>query len=120
MRCLRNRLSILAHMIFLSPKKFTSFIVDTKNAHNTPCSYIGHHSVGRAGYICIKLWKETHTSWIEMKHSLGLKSDDALACHLLNTTVTVSNRKNSMETNDLNQSHNLVWETRYISKMTMR
>lgn len=120
MRCLRNRLSILAHVIFLGPKKITSFIVGTKNAYDKPCSYVGHPSAGRAGYICSKLWKEMHTSWIEMKHSLGLKSDDALACHLLNTTVTVSTRKNSMEANDLNQSHNLVWETEYISKITIQ
>ena len=42
--------------------------------------------------------------WVEMKCSLGLKSDGMLVCHLLNTGMTVSNRKNSTEANDLNQS----------------
>ena len=65
---------------------------------------LGHPSVGRANYVCFKLWKETHTLWIEMKCSLGLKIDGTLACCLLNTTVTGSNRRNSTEANDLNQS----------------
>ena len=58
--------------------------------------------VGRANYVRFKLQKEMYTSWVEMKHSLGLKNNDVLACHLLNTTMTVSNMRNSMEANDLN------------------
>ena len=65
---------------------------------------LGHPSVGRANYVYFKLWKETHASWIGMKHSLDFKIDGTLACHLLNTTVTGLNRMNSIEANDLNQS----------------
>ena len=61
-----------------------------------------HPSVGRANYVRFKLQKEMYTSWVEMKHSFGLKNDDVLACHLLNTSVTVSNMRNSTEANDLN------------------
>lgn len=81
---------------------------------------LGCPSVGRTSYTRIKLQKETHILWIEIKRSLGLKSDDALPCRLLNTTVTVSNRRNFTEVNDLNQSHNLVLETGDTSKMMIR
>ena len=60
---------------------------------------LGHPSIGRANYVHFKLRKEAHTLWIEMNCSLGLKSDGALVCHLLNTT-----RRNSTKVNDLNQS----------------
>ena len=41
-----------------------------------------------------------------MKRSLCSKGDDALACHLLSTTVTVSNGRDSTEANDLIRSCN--------------
>ena len=72
------------HTIF-GAKKITSFIVDVRNT----CVLA---SVQRANYISFKLQKETYASWIGMKHSLSLKIDGALACCLINTTVTVSNR----------------------------
>ena len=53
-------------------------------------------SVGRANYVHLKLQKESHALWIGIKHSLGLKIDGKLACHLLDITVTVSNRRNSI------------------------
>ena len=65
---------------------------------------LGHPSVGKANYVCFKLWKETHALWIGMKHSLDLKIDGTLACHLLNTNVTGLNR-NSIEANDLKLVH---------------
>ena len=63
---------------------------------------LGSPSIRKTNYVCFKLWKETHTSWVEMKHSLG---GGMLACHLLNTTVTVLNKRNFTEAqlNDLNQ-----------------
>ena len=65
---------------------------------------LGCPSVGRANYVRFKLWRETHTLWIEIKCSLGLKIDGVLAFCLLNTTVTGLNRRNSMKVNYLNQS----------------
>ena len=65
---------------------------------------LGCPSVRRANYVCLKLQKEMHASWIGMKHSFGLKIDGVLACRLLNTTMTGLNRRNSEEANDLNQS----------------
>ena len=65
---------------------------------------LGCPSVGGANHIRFKLRKETHALWIGMKRSLGSKIDGVLACHLLNTTMTGLNRRNSMEVNDLNQS----------------
>ena len=64
----------------------------------------GHPSVVRANYICFNLRKEMHVSWIGIKCSLGLKINGMLACHLLNTTMTGSDVKNSTQANDLNQS----------------
>ena len=58
---------------------------------------LGGSSIGRANYIRFKLQKEMHTSWEEIKYSLGLKNDDILTCHLLTTTMIVLNRKNSTE-----------------------
>ena len=65
---------------------------------------LGCPSVVRANDVHSKFRKEMHASWIGMKNSLGLKIIGALACRLHNTTVTGSNRRNSMEANDLNQS----------------
>ena len=45
----------------------------------------GHPSVGRQSYVRIKLQRDTHVSWVELKALLKLKSDDALACQLLFT-----------------------------------
>ena len=79
-----------------------SFIVD---AIKCMISHVTRHpTVGRPSYVHIKLQKELHTLWIEIKHCLGLKSDNVLACHLLSTKMTISNKRNSTETNDLNQS----------------
>ena len=103
----------MAHVIFLEPKKIMSYSVDTRNAHDNPC----HKDVlvleALVTYVHIKLQKEMHTSWIEMKRSLNLKSDNALACCLLNTTstITVTDSSNCMEADDLNQSHNLLLES---------
>ena len=80
----------------------------------------GRFSVGRASYIRTKLWKETHISWIEMKRSIRLKSDDALACHLLSTTTTVLNVRDSMEANDLIWSRNTVSESVNVSETTVQ
>ena len=76
----------------LRPKKITCFIIDVRNTCDEPCCWDDLASALRANYIHFKLWKETYTLWIGMKHSLSLKIDGALACCLLNTTVTVSNR----------------------------
>ena len=56
---------------------------------------LGSPNIGRANYVRFKLQKEMHTSWVEMKYSLGLKNNDMLTCHLLNSTMTVLNRRNS-------------------------
>ena len=80
----------------------------------------GRPSVGRASYIRTKLRKETHISWIKMKHSIRLKSDDALACHLLSTTATVLNVRDSMEANDLIRSRNTVSESVDVSETTVQ
>ena len=47
-------------------------------------------------YIRFKPRKEMYTSWIGIKRFLGLKIDGAQACRLLDTTVTGSNRRNSI------------------------
>ena len=65
---------------------------------------LGRPSIERANYICFKFQKVTYTSWVEMGCSLGLKSNGMLGCHPLNTAVTILNRRNSTEANDLNQS----------------
>ena len=52
-----------------------------------PC---GRPSVGRQSYVRIKLRRDTHASWIELKASLKLKSDDALARYLLNFSGTTN------------------------------
>lgn len=46
---------------------------------------LGRPRTGRASYVRIKLRQVTHTSWVEMKNSLRLKSDDELASYLLAT-----------------------------------
>ena len=50
----------------------------------------GFLSVGRVNYIHFRLWREIHTSLVEMKRSLCLKSNNMLASCLLNTTVRLS------------------------------
>ena len=47
-------------------------------------------SVRRVNYIHFRLWRETHSSMVEMKRSLDLKSNNMLASCLLNTTVRLS------------------------------
>ena len=49
----------------------------------------GHPSVGREWYIRIKLRKDTHALWVEAKHARKLKSDNALACHLLSSVMDI-------------------------------
>ena len=64
---------------------------------------LGHPGVVRANYVDFKLWKEMHALWIQMKCSLGSKSMVCwLVIYVLDTTVTASNKRNSMEVNDLN------------------
>ena len=46
----------------------------------------GRPSVGRQSYVRIKLQRDTHASWVELKASLKLKSDDVLACYLLTSS----------------------------------
>ena len=58
---------------------------------------LGCPNVVRANYICFKFWKEAHAMWIGMKCFFGLKINGAVIFHLLNSTITGSNRKNSME-----------------------
>ena len=81
-------------MIFLGPKKITRFTVLLMQETRV-ISHAARTSKWKS-YVVKKLRKETHTSWIEMKRSLGLKSDDMLACQ-----TTVSNRRNSTEANDV-------------------
>ena len=49
-------------------------------------------SIGRQSYVHIKLRRDTHTSWVELKASpkLKLKFDNALACYLLASSETAS------------------------------
>ena len=49
----------------------------------------GRPSVGREQYVRIKLRKDTHALWVEVKRARLFKSDDALARHLL-SFVTVA------------------------------
>ena len=48
-------------------------------------------SVG--SYVRIKLQQDTHVSWVELKASLKLKSDNALACYLLTSSGTTSSSR---------------------------
>ena len=93
MCCLRSRISLVNICDFFGAKDLLLMQETCVISHTTRMS--------KYSYARIRLRKETHTLWIEMKRSLGLKSDDALACHLLNTTTTVSNRRNYMEANDV-------------------
>ena len=68
---------------------------------------LGRPPAGRASYIRIKLQQETHILWVEIKHSLGLKSDDTLASYLL-SYMTVGRSDNSTEENDV-ISEMVVW-----------
>ena len=47
----------------------------------------GRPPKGREQYIRIKLRTSTHLTWITRKKSLGIKSDDALACYFLENSV---------------------------------
>ena len=47
----------------------------------------GLPSIGRQSYVHIKLQRDTHTLWVELKASPKLKCDDALACYLLTSIV---------------------------------
>ena len=78
----------------MGPKKITTFIVDVRNVHDKPC--LQDVLVLEKLIMSISNFGEKHTLW-------GLKRDDVLFCHLLNTTVTVLNKRNSTEANDLNQ-----------------
>ena len=49
----------------------------------------GRPSLERQGYVRIKLQQDTHVSWVELKASLKLKSDDTLA--LSYTAIHVGN-----------------------------
>ena len=51
---------------------------------------LGRPSVGRSSYAHIKLRRDTHASWVELKLLLKLKSDDTLACYLLTSNGAVS------------------------------
>ena len=71
-------------MIFWTPK-ITCVIVDAKNAreevgYKMPC---GRPSLRIISCTHIKLQKKTHVLWVKMKHALGLRCDDELACHML-------------------------------------
>ena len=70
------------------------FIADVRNVHDKPCRQ--DVLVLEKLIMSISNFGEKHTLW-------GLKRDDVLFCHLLNTTVTVLNKRNSTEANDLNQ-----------------
>ena len=48
----------------------------------------GHPAKEREQYIRIKLKANTHLSWITRKRSLGIKSDDALACYFLENSIS--------------------------------
>ena len=50
----------------------------------------GLPSIGRQSYVRIKLRRDTHTSWVELKASPKLKCDNALACYLLASSETAS------------------------------
>ena len=47
-------------------------------------------SIGKQSYVRIKLQRDTHTSWVELKALPKLKCDDTLACYLLASTETTS------------------------------
>ena len=49
----------------------------------------GRPSVGREQYIRTKLRKDTHALWVDVKRARALKSDDALARHLLSSVTAV-------------------------------
>ena len=70
----------------------------------------GRPHVGRASYIRIKLRQETHQSWVGMKRLLKVKSDDALARHLLahfaKTPVRMVANRNATEANHASSSSN--------------
>jgi len=71
---------------------------------------------GRERYICIKLQTVTHTSWVETKNSLSLKSDDALASYPLSTIAAT----NTAEANCSRHSHSCVTESFAIPETTRR
>ena len=50
----------------------------------------GLPNIGRQSYVRIKLRRDTHMSWVELKASPKLKCDDALACYLLTSNETAS------------------------------
>ena len=83
----------------MGTKKITSFIVDVRNAHDKPY----HWDVLVKKELIMSI-----SSFGKNVHCIGrnvmFPSDGALAYHLLNTTVTVWNRRNSMVMNDLNQN----------------
>ena len=79
------------YVIFLGTKKIISFIVDVRNVCDKPCCY--DILVLEELITSVSSFGKKYTLWVEMKCFLGLKSDVPLACHLLNTTVTVSNMR---------------------------
>ena len=50
----------------------------------------GLPSIGWQSYVCIKLRRDTYTSWVKLKASPKLKCDNALVCYLLAFSETVS------------------------------
>ena len=111
-------------MIYLGPKKITSFIADVITARNKPITMPPGRpqSLRRASYIRVKLRQETHQSWVEMKRILGAKSDDAFAHHLLSqTSDKLTASRIATETNHASCSSNgVVAESLHVSETTMR
>ena len=68
----------------------------------------GLPSIGRQSYdVRIKLRRDTHMSWVELKALPKLKCDDALACYLLTSIETVSS---SIQDSQVKES-SYIWKT---------
>ena len=66
---------------------------------------LGYLSVVRANYVCLFQALKINTYFVSTNETfLCLKTHDTLACRLFNNTVTVQNKWNSTEANDLNHS----------------
>jgi len=92
-------------MIFWAPRKSCLlFLILQVRIKVMP---LGHPCAGRASYIHIKLQTVTHTLWVEMKNSLSLKSNNALASYLLSTIAAT----NANEVNCSRHSHSCITES---------
>ena len=68
-------------MIYLNPKKTTSFVADVTNVCNKPSKQCHLDDLVLEGLVIFA--SSLHRSWVEMKYLLEAKSDNNLAHHLL-------------------------------------